>query len=370
LRPAENIQLARLYQARHLLTLAKAVPGLPERVDVALRLPTGAVNRAIQNLLNGQDESSDRRCHPRPRDEILTHHKRPREQRSSGGGGGGGSGDYPRHTTLMHTNLDPKWMCFDCGGEQICMSGLQEKMPRNCTFDFPRLFISTNCAARHVESSWTRAFLVDRSWLMLIKTTCSKRELAARIHSTLTNTRAPPGFYTGEVDSQGRKWPLHLDKAALTDNEFRMTRCVEGQKVRAVAAHYSTTTRIVLHEGLGAALLCSKILVHLVFHSNKPDRVERRRWRSMTHTHRYPRVSILTVDSTMDVVKQVLDGTKCSAALMPRALWEEIEGQVKRLSPRACASAASLVQMHAWRSCACKHARMAVCKTCVAHLCA
>ena len=135
LRPAENIQLARLYQARHLLTLAKAVPGLPERVDVALRLPTGAVNRAIQNLLNGQDESSDRRCHPRPRDEILTHHKRPREQRSSGGGGGGGSGDYPRHTTLMHTNLDPKWMCFDCGGEQICMSGLQEKMEMN----LPRL---------------------------------------------------------------------------------------------------------------------------------------------------------------------------------------------------------------------------------------
>ena len=47
-----------------------------------------------------------------------------------------------------------------------------------------------------------------------------------------------------------------------------------------------------------------------------------------THAHRYPRVSILTVDSTMDVVKQVLDGTKCSAAVMPRAVWEEIEGQV------------------------------------------
>jgi hypothetical protein len=35
----------------------------------------------------------------------------------------------------MHTNLDPKWMCFDCGGEQICMSGLQEKMEMN----LPRL---------------------------------------------------------------------------------------------------------------------------------------------------------------------------------------------------------------------------------------
>jgi hypothetical protein len=111
---------------------------------------------------------------------------------------------------------------------------------------------------------------------------------------------------------------------------------------------------------------------HLNMHTHtrgSPDRVERRRWRSMTHTHRYPRVSILMVDSTMDVVKQVLDGTKCSAALMPRAVWEEIEGQVKRLSPGACASAASLVQMYAWRSCACKHTRMSVCRTCVALLC-
>jgi len=104
---------------------------------------------------------------------------------------------------------------------------------------------------------------------MLIKTRCSKRELPSRIRTTLSNTIAPPRFYTGESDSRGHKWPMHLNKAELTDNVFRMTLSVEGQKVRVAAAHYLTTTGSALHEGSDPALLRSKILVHLVFHANE-----------------------------------------------------------------------------------------------------
>ena len=64
---------------------------------------------------------------------------------------------------------------------------------------------------------------------------------------------------------------------------------------------------------------------------------------------------MLTVDSTMDVVKQVLEGSKCSGAVMPRAVWEEIEGQVKRLLPcycRMCPPVPVLLVQHLYK---CNH---------------
>ena len=37
---------------------------------------------------------------------------------------------------------------------------------------------------------------------------------------------------------------------------------------------------------------------------------------------------MITIDSALDVVREVLEGTVCTAAVMPRAVWDEIEGQV------------------------------------------
>ena len=36
---------------------------------------------------------------------------------------------------------------------------------------------------------------------------------------------------------------------------------------------------------------------------------------------------MVTLDSSQDVVREVLLGKDCTAAVMPRAEWEEIEGQ-------------------------------------------
>ena len=266
LRLSEIIQLATLRQALDLLTRTHNLPGLPARVTETLRIPAGAVRRAIQNLLSNQDHSRDRRCHPRPQDTIPDDRKNPREPMSGGGGGGGGSGHNP-----YHTNLDPKWVCFKCGGEQIYMSEAQ--MPRICTFDYPRLTKNTTGS---VESSWVRSFQVDESWLMKIR--CSKRALPPQIRSTLNNTAAPPQFYAGVSNSRDHNWPSLLNKVEQTNKSFRMTRSVESQKVRAADAHYLTTTGSAMHEGSVPALLRSKILVHLVFHAN--EQCAHRTWES------------------------------------------------------------------------------------------
>jgi hypothetical protein len=84
LRLSEIIQLATLRQALDLLTRTHNLPGLPARVTETLRIPAGAVRRAIQNLLSNQDHSRDRRCHPRPQDTIPDDRKNPREPMSGG----------------------------------------------------------------------------------------------------------------------------------------------------------------------------------------------------------------------------------------------------------------------------------------------
>ena len=44
-------------------------------------------------------------------------------------------------------------------------------------------------------------------------------------------------------------------------------------------------------------------------------------------TARFPRLTVRTLDSTKDVIREVLAGVLCAGAVMPRAEWQEIEKQ-------------------------------------------
>lgn len=41
----------------------------------------------------------------------------------------------------------------------------------------------------------------------------------------------------------------------------------------------------------------------------------------------YPSATVVGLDTTADVVREVLQGRECAAGIMSRAEWEEIEGQ-------------------------------------------